>query len=225
MDPSFWLERWREGRTGFHQARVTPLLAKYWPLLNLPKGSRVLVPLCGKTIDMCWLAGQGYEVVGVELSPLATADFFTDKNLDAQVESCGELQRYTCEGIEILCGDIFKVDPTVFAGCSAVYDRAALVALPDSLQRSYTAHVYGNLPVNYAGLLITIDYPQHEMDGPPFATGTERVRTLFEPTHQVDLIDQRDTLEKDQKLRDRGVTKLDSLVFRLGRAATTAVRI
>ena len=81
MDAEFWLERWREGRTHFHQTRITPLLQKYWPTLAVPKGGRVLVPLAGKSLDMVWLAAQGHAVLGVELSQLAVDQFFEENEL------------------------------------------------------------------------------------------------------------------------------------------------
>src|SRR3546814_18706604 len=81
MNPDFWLERWREGHTHFHQSRITPLLQKYWPRLARDAGSQVLVPLCGKTLAMIWLAEQGPRGLGVELSSLAAEQFLSDTKL------------------------------------------------------------------------------------------------------------------------------------------------
>src|SRR5690606_16820123 len=108
MDTDFWLERWREGRTHFHQDRVIPLLPKYWPTLELPKDARVLVPLCGKSLDMVWIAEQGHQVLGVELSQLAIEQFMAEHKLQPKVKTTALGTHYAAGNIEIICGDIFK---------------------------------------------------------------------------------------------------------------------
>ena len=133
MDTDFWLERWRQGQTGFHMKKTTPLLAKYWPALGVPRGSRVLVPLCGKSLDMIWLAGQGHRVMGVELSSLAVEQFFAENQLTPKVSAAPAGTLYSAGDIEILCGDIFALGSTLvtayvrhkhmtdlYAGASAV---------------------------------------------------------------------------------------------------------
>lgn len=215
MQPDFWLERWREGKTGFHQTRVTPLLAKYWPRLALPEGSRVLVPLCGKTIDMLWLAEQGHQVLGVELSPLAVEQFFSEHQLQPERHQSAEGTHYRSGRIDIICGDIFTLDTATLASCAGVYDRAALVALPEPMRQRYTDVVYGGLPDGYRGLLLTLDYNQQQMDGPPFAVNEAEVRRLFQSRTQVDCIDNRAILDKEPKFKERGLDRLDTLVFEL----------
>lgn len=217
MEADFWLERWREGQTGFHQTRVTPLLQKYWPTLGLPRGARVLVPLAGKSLDMVWLAEQGHEVLGVELSPLAVEQFFAEQGWTPRRWESAYGQHYAAQGVELICGDIFGLDAAALAGCQGAYDRAALVALPAAMRRDYVKHVYGQLPAAYRGLLLTLDYPQAEMDGPPFSLDEAEVLALYGP--QARLIDRRDILDKDPKFAARGVTRLDTLVFRLGAQA------
>lgn len=89
MEPAFWQKRWADNQIGFHQAQVNPYLQKYWPRLQLAPASRVLVPLCGKSLDLAWLAGQGYRVLGVELSRQAVEGFFREHGLDADVLQYG----------------------------------------------------------------------------------------------------------------------------------------
>jgi len=113
MDAEFWLERWREGRTHFHQEKISPLLQKYWPTLALPAAGQVLVPLAGKSLDMLWLAAQGHRVLGVELSQLAVEQFFNENNLQAAQRDCAYGVHYVCGNIEIICGDIFAREPLV----------------------------------------------------------------------------------------------------------------
>ncbi len=217
MDAEFWLERWRDGRTHFHQQRVTPLLAKYWPTLQLPPGCRVLVPLCGKTLDMVWLAQQGHQVLGVELSSLAVEQFFAENGLQATVREAGPGKYYSAGDISIYCGDIFDLGANVLGDCVGAFDRAALVALPAAMRPRYARHVYGQLSAAYRGLLITLDYDQSQMDGPPFSVRDDEVQAIYAGHSEAVLIDRRDILSKEPKFAERGLTQLDTLVYRLQR--------
>jgi thiopurine S-methyltransferase len=217
MDAEFWLERWRDGRTHFHQDRVLPLLQKYWPTLGLPPASRVLVPLCGKSLDMLWLAAQGHRVLGVELSEIAAQQFFDENGLQPAVRHSGHGVHYVAGDIEIICGDIFALDAAAFAECIGVYDRAALIALPSEMRSRYVEHVYARhlAPWHYKGLLITLDYAQDKMNGPPFSVGDAEVQSLFESHASAAVIDRRDILAHEPKFAERGLTTLDSIVYRL----------
>ena len=139
MDSEFWHQRWREGRIGFHQAQATPLLVAHWPTLELPRDSRVFVPRAGKSLDMPWLAAQGHRVLGVELSPLAVARFFEERGLVPRVHDSHLGRHHVAGAIELICGDVFDLDAQVLADCAAVYDRAALIALPPELRRRAAA--------------------------------------------------------------------------------------
>ncbi len=215
MQPQFWLDRWREGSTHFHQNRVTPLLQKYWPTLNLPAGSRVLVPLCGKTLDMVWLAEAGHQVLGVELAELAVTQFFDEQGLVPSLHTTSAGRHYTAGAIEIICGDIFDLDAHVLAGCSGVFDRAALVALPAPMRQRYVEHVYRQLAPDYRGLLITLDYDQSQMDGPPFSVGDTEVQALFASHSDARILSRRGMLDKEPKFAERGLTQLDTVVYDL----------
>ena len=217
MDADFWLERWHDGRTHFHQARVTPLLQKYWPSLALPAGSRVLVPLCGKSLDMIWLAEQGLRVLGVELSQLAVEQFFAENGLHPEMHHSTLGSHYAAGNIEIICGDIFKLDAATLSGCTGVYDRAALIALPADMRAQYVRHVYAQLSGQYRGLLITLDYSQAQMEGPPFSVHDEEVQALYAGHSDAAIIDRRDILDKEPKFAERGLTQLDTVVYRLQR--------
>lgn len=215
MEADFWLARWREGRTHFHQERVEPLLQKYWPNLDVPAGARVLVPLCGKSLDMVWLAAQGLRVLGVELSPLAVAQFFEGQGVTPEVRESALGTHYRAGDIEILCGDIFALDAETLGSCEAAYDRAALIALPTDMRPDYVQHVYGQLAAGYRGLLMTLDYPQAQMDGPPFSVDDAEVQGLFKGHTQAKVIDQRDILAKEPKFAQRGVARIDALMYQL----------
>ena len=139
MEHDFWLQRWREGETGFHQARVLPLLQKHWPAVGVPRGGRVFVPLAGKSLDMLWLAEQGHRVLGVELSPVAVEQFFAEQHLTPAVHASRYGTHHVAGPIELICGDAFGLDEAVLADCAGVYDRAALIALPPALRQQVEA--------------------------------------------------------------------------------------
>uniref|UniRef100_UPI003341FE43 thiopurine S-methyltransferase n=1 Tax=Castellaniella defragrans TaxID=75697 RepID=UPI003341FE43 len=215
MDKDFWQQRWHQGRIGFHQTRVIPLLPKHWPALELPTDSRVLVPLAGKSLDVAWLADQGHYVLAVELSAIAVEQFFTEQGLTPAIHESAQGRHYTAGRIEFICGDIFDLNAATLAGCAGCYDRAALIALPADMRQRYVTHVYGGLPTGCRGLLLTLDYPQAQMDGPPFALDDAEIHRLYTPGWRIDRLETRSILEKEPHFAERGLTRMDTLVYRL----------
>ena len=217
MDKAFWLERWHNHQTGFHRDRPLPLLAKYWPTLALPVGSRVLVPLAGKSLDMLWLAAQGHRVLGVEFSPLAVQQFLTENTLEATQHESPLGQHYIAGPIEVICGDVFALDEATLHGCAGVYDRAAVIALPPPLRERYASELYGRLPAGCRGLMITLQYSQQEMDGPPFSVDEPMMHALFDRNWKVETLEQRDILGAEPGFAAQGVRALHTGVYRLER--------
>lgn len=217
MDAQYWHDRWGEGRTGWHQDQPTPLLLKHWPALELPPGSRVFVPLAGKSGDMRWLAGQGHRVLGVELSRIAVEQFFDESGLAPQVTPTEYGSRFDAGGIAIIVGDAFALGHGILRDCEAVFDRAALIALPPDLRRRYAGELYAQLPSGCRGLLITVEYPQHEKEGPPFSVPEDEVRSLFSSGWSVDLLERRDILAQQQGGLGDGLSALHTAVYRLVR--------
>lgn len=217
MDPEFWHARWQEGRIGFHQDRPTPALVAHWPALGVPQGARVFVPLCGKSLDMAWLAARGWRVLGVELSRTAVEQFFAEHGLEPAVREADDGLHYHAGPIEIVCGDAFALDDDALAGCDAVLDRAALIALPPGLRQRYVDELQSRLPVGCRGLLVTLEYPPHEKEGPPFAVTEAEVRERYSPRWAVDVLARRDLLDEQPSFRDEGVSRLQSVVYRLQR--------
>ena len=215
MNPEFWLQRWREGRIGFHQDKVEPLLLEHWPDLALPSDSRVFVPMAGKSLDLVWLAAQGHRVLGVELSSLAVESFFAEHGLTPQVHETRYGRHFRAGDIELICGDVFDLDTEVLADCAAVYDRAALIALPPPLRQRYAHELYGRLPAGCRGLLVTLEYPQPEKSGPPFSVLEVEVREEFERDWDVALLARHDILAQEPRFAADGVTALETAVYRL----------
>lgn len=217
MQPEFWLQKWQDQQIGFHQDKVMPLLEKHWPTLRLPAGSQVLVPLCGKSLDLAWLAAQGHRVLGVELSPLAVEQFFAEHGLTPHTRLTRYGTHYTAGDIELICGDVFDVDAGLLADCAGVYDRAALIALPAPLRARYVEEVYGRLPAHCQGLLITLEYAQHEKAGPPFSVDADEVQARYGAHWTVDSLERREILAHEPRFAAEGVTSLQTAVYRLQR--------
>jgi len=214
MDPAFWHKRWSTNQIGFHLPEVNPYLQRFWSQLGLEQGSRVLVPLCGKTLDLLWLAHQGHSVLGVELSEKAITDFFQEHQLEPSVSEEGVFKVFRAGGIELLCGDFFALRPGDVADCTALYDRAALIALPAPMRERYAAHLQHILP-DCAGLLITLDYDQAQMPGPPFAVGDGEVQRLLGSSWRLEVLQEEDVLGESWKFLQAGVTRLDERVYRI----------
>src|SRR5690606_37589678 len=163
---------------------------------------------------------QGHEVLGVELAQQPIEQFFAENNLQTTVRESAEGIHYRSGNIELICGDIFGISAATLATCQGAYDRAALVALPPETRRRYVAHTYGQLARPYHGLLITLDYNQEQMDGPPFSVNDAEVQSLYAQHSHANLIDRRAMLDKEPKFKERGLTALDTLVFSLEGNAT-----
>jgi thiopurine S-methyltransferase len=188
MESQFWLERWQQGRIGFHQSAINPWLLHYFKALRIPADSSVLVPLCGKSLDMLWIAEQGCQVLGVELSPLAVKAFFQENNLDVEHANRGDFISYRSGPVEILVGDVFDLKPEDLTGVAGVYDRAALVALPSDMRGRYADHLGTILPAGLRILLLTFEYPEGMREGPPFSVPASEVEMLFSGAFDIQLL-------------------------------------
>lgn len=201
MDPEFWQSRWCEGRIGFHKPDVNPLLIKYFNALNLPTGSRVLVPLCGKSVDMIWLARQGFDVVGVELVESAVVAFFDEQGIVptvSQPSAHKAVKRYQAtlaeQNIELWVADIFALEAVDIGGIDAVYDRAALIAMPPNMRQQYGEQIR-QISAHAPQLLITLNYDQSKKDGPPFSVNHQQVKQYYGDHYQtIELVDEPTTI-------------------------------
>lgn len=213
MEPAFWHRKWADNQIGFHQAQANPYLQRYWPGLGLAAGSRVLVPLCGKSLDLAWLAGQGYRVRGIELSRRAVEDFFQEQGLQVQVRQQGAFEVWCSGEVELWCGDFFALRAEDVADCVGLYDRAALIALPLQMRERYMGLLSRMLPGG-SGLLVTLDYEQKLLEGPPFSVADEEVRRGF-AGWQVEEVEARDVIGESPKFLQAGVKRLVERVYRV----------
>ena len=211
MQSDFWLERWRTGQLGWHREDVNPALVRHWPSVGLDPASKVLVPLCGKTRDMAWLAHAGHEVLGCELSAIAAREFFTDSNLGPHSRRESRFVRHRGGSVTILEGDVFDLDQATLAGIEGVYDRGALVALPPDMRRRYAAMLARLLPPGVRTLLLTLEYDQSRIAGPPFSVPEVEVHELYDG-HEIGKLFTEDTTEAPPRFAAAGLGGPDSPV-------------
>ena len=217
MEPQFWHERWAINQIGFNQSDVNPYLVKLWPELNVNEGERVFVPLCGKSIDMTWLVNQGLYVVGAELSQTAVAAWFSENGLVPEIREQGAFQVYRHERCEIWCGDFFSLKAKDIGNCTAFYDRAALIALPSEMRWRYVEQLNRLLSEDARGLLITLDYEQSQIPGPPFSVDDDEVQQLMTPQWRVKRVGEWDVLDQSAKFKQAGATRLMEYAYRMFR--------
>lgn len=188
MEADFWQARWRENRIGFHESKPNPLLLKHLDRLGLAPGARLFLPLCGKTLDIGWLLANGYRVAGAELSRIAIDQLFAELGVVPQESPAGALTRCSAPGLDIYVGDIFALDADTLGPVDAVYDRAALVALPQEMRVRYAPHLAA-LTGHAPQLLLCFEYDQSLVPGPPFSVDEAHVRALYEPAFRVSRLD------------------------------------
>lgn len=219
-DNVLWLQFWRDRRTDFHQQAVNRLLTKFWPSLDLAKGSRVFVPLCGKSLDMIWLAKQGHEVIGVELSPVAVRAFFRENHLKPVRRQVGQFMLWKHGRLSILCGDYFSLTESDLGPIDTVYDRAALTALPEDIRRRYIAHLRSIVAETAKVFLLTTEDAE-EKQSPSQAFGVaEEIKTLYSETYEIDLAHVESAFEINPELPDKPPERIEYKVYRLsGKAA------
>jgi thiopurine S-methyltransferase len=187
MDGSFWHRKWERNEIAFHEREANPLLVTHFKELSLPKGSRVFVPLCGKSLDIHWLLSHGYRVAGSELSNIAVAQLFAELGVEPRMTAIDQISRYSANNIDVFVGDIFSLSRGVLGQIDAIYDRAALVAFPESMRDRYAAHLI-EITDRAPQLLITYVYDQRLADGPPFSVGPEEVRRRYQESYGLELL-------------------------------------
>lgn len=227
MNLDFWHDKWERMEIGFHLNEVNRLLMKFWPEMPVSAGETVLVPLCGKTLDLIWLRRQGYGVVGIELSEIAldalAAEFSRELGigLSKSRSADGERVLFRGDGVLLIAGDFFAVSPELLQqecgqDIAAVYDRAAIVALPDRMRADYARQLQ-RLTKGAPQLLITLDYDQRLRNGPPFALSDAEVSSHYQDGYRISLLDERELIDQEPRFRAQGLDSFMQRVYRLER--------
>jgi thiopurine S-methyltransferase len=212
MRINFWIKTWGESNIGFHLADFHPALDKYWP--ELETGTSVLVPLCGKTRDLLWLEERGLDVTGFEFVESAVVDFFRENSLAwEETVQYGHKCYSACDrNIRIFVSDfIHFADDYGGQPMDSLYDRAALVALPEDMRAAYVAACKKLLTASPQGLLVTLEYEPIAMEGPPFSVPAAEVDRLWKG--QLALVEQVDMLSSMPRAIASGVRRLDEYLW------------
>ena len=221
MDMAFWLERWSRGETGFHQQHVNPFLGYYYGELGPPAEKRselrVFVPLCGKSKDLWWLQQNGYDSVGVECSELAVQQFFAEQQLSYSKRQMNQHVSYKSDRLDILLGDFFTLQADDIGQITDIFDRASLIALPIELRGEYVNKITDLQKTGTRTLLVTLTYPQNEMDGPPFSVSEEEVNELYSDNFRIEKLAAKEILEDEPRFKRRGLTTLTETAYKLTR--------
>ncbi|HMV18786.1 MAG TPA: thiopurine S-methyltransferase [Zoogloea sp.] len=187
-DHLLWRQGWNANRIPFHLTHIHPLLRRFWDTLDPAATARVFVPLCGKSLDLMWLHGLGHDVVGIELSAVAVGDFFKAARLRPQRTRQADLTCWTQERLAIFCGDFFDLTEEDLQGVSAVYDRAALTALPEGLRADYVAHLHAILPAGCQVLLMTVEDLDDDEAAVEHMASSDEVTALYAGLFSVELL-------------------------------------
>ncbi len=224
MHSSFWHQCWQEQRIGFHQNKINSYLSKYWPNLNVPENSRVFVPLCGKSLDLCYFPQQRLKVLGNEISTLAVQDFYTEQQLNASKTVISDknsalgqsvMTLWQSEDIDIICADFFDLKKEQLLDIKAIYDRAALVAFTPEMRRKYVHKMLEILPDKVSMLLLTLDYNEAEKQGPPFSVTQDEVFELYEPYFSIELLEVSEIAPQQRSPRSQNMSYFNERIFLL----------
>ncbi len=217
MNHNFWHERWSKNEIGFHLKDTNPFLIKHWDTLGSNSNDTVFVPLCGKSNDLIWLAERVNHVIGIELSQQAIECFFSENKLIPDITKSDFFIEYRYKNITLLCGDFFQLTQYDLVDCQFVYDRASLIALPPEMRKDYAVKLNQLLPNEKQRLLITIEYPPHEMNGPPHAVSPKEVQQLFAERFDITTLESKGILAESQRFKNKGVTQMDEHIFLLSK--------
>ena len=222
MHPEFWHERWQTRQIGFHRSYSHPMLERWWPTLGVAAGAAVYVPLCGKSLDLRWLAGQGLAVTGSELSAVAIDEFFAEAGLAPAATPLGGRVKHTAGPYTLIEGDALTLEARDVGPLAAAYDRAALVALPPELRRRHAATLAALLPAGAPVLVISFEYDQSKLDGPPFSVPADEVHALFDAGFEVTELERVEVIGESPRFVEAGLDALHEVAWRLVRRGSAA---
>ncbi|RUQ85082.1 thiopurine S-methyltransferase [Legionella septentrionalis] len=215
MQQDYWKQKWESGEIGFNQKQPNPLLVRYLENLQLKKGARIFVPLCGKSIDMLWLREQGYHVVGVELSELACRDFFQENLLPVQTHKTANFIQFRGDKLTLYAGNYFELTADLIGDVDAVYDRAALIALPPTLRIQYVNYFSSLLKFGTNIFLISFTYDPEKMEGPPFSVDANEIQKLYGSLFHIRQLYNAPAEKISAHVRAKGVTQASEQVYQL----------
>ena len=208
-----WLKFWENNETNWHGDNVTQELIEYFELFELEPRDKVFVPLCGKSLDMLYIMNQGFSVIGVEISEIGVRQFFNENNLTYKITKVDDFDLYSTENLEIYCGDFFALTSKHLNKVKSVFDRKSLIALEPEVRQKYVKHLNDIISVGARILLVTLQYPQHQMSGPPFSVDKSEVESLFSMTFESRELRSFNDIENGSKLERAGVDYINNAAY------------
>ena len=208
-----WLHFWESNETNWHSDTITQELVEYFELFELEPEDKVFVPLCGKSLDMLYIMNQGFSVVGVEISEIGVRQFFRENDLTYKITRVDDFELYSSENLEIYCGDFFSLTSKHLNNVKAVLDSKSLIALEPDLRQKYVKYLNDIISVGARILLVTLQYPQHQMSGPPFSVDKSEVESLFSMTFETRELKSFDDIENESKLVRAGVDYINNAAY------------
>jgi len=210
-----WHSYWIKERQGFHEGQVNTYLQSHLSLFNLKPGDTVFMPLCGKAVDILWLAQQGYNVIGVEISGIAIKSFFAESSLDYSCKKTGRFTIYCSGQITLLQGDYMDLTAADLEACKLVYDRASIVAIEEFNRQSYVAKMLELIPASTPMLLVTLEYDQQVMMGPPYSVPVKEIESLYSPHYQAEVLTHSEQIDERPRWREIGLQSLLETALKL----------
>lgn len=210
-----WHSHWTRKTPGFHEGRVNTYLEQFFPLFKLEPGDSIFMPLCGKAVDILWLSQQGYHVIGVELSEIAVQSFFAESGIDFVRGKQEKLVIYEAPNITLYQGDFMDIQAQQLIDCKLVYDRASIVAIESFNRVVYKRKMLDIIPAGIPMLLVTLEYDQGIMQGPPFSVPVSEITQLYQPEYQLELLQSSEQIEERPKWRETGLKSLLESALRL----------
>lgn len=218
MDQEFWHERWKNKQIGFHQEEVHISLERFWPsMMGVDEGVGIFIPLCGKTRDIFYFLERGHRVTANELSPIAVSELFSENGLEPVIQKEEHFERYVKDELVVYCGDFFDLRPEQLQGVDAVYDRASLVALPPTMRPRYANHMADLLSPGARILLVSFQYDQEKMAGPPFSVPQAEVLKLYGENFTIQVLESKEILSENPSFRKRGLDAIHEITYGLTR--------
>ena len=208
-----WLKFWENNETNWHGDKITQELVEYFELFELEPRDKVFVPLCGKSLDMIYIMNQGFSVVGVEISEIGVRQFFSENNLAYKITKVDDFDLYSTENLEIYCGDFFALTSKHLNNVKSVFDRKSLIALEPEVRQKYVKHLNDIISLGARILLVTLQYPQYQMSGPPFSVDKSEVESLFSMTFESRELRSFNDIENGLKLERAGVDFINNAAY------------
>ena len=216
MELSYWQSRWQKGNIGWHMDTVYPLLPQICNHLGINSDARVLVPLCGKSLDLLWLADHCDTVTGVDISQKALQHLMQQHHESFVKDTSHGFSIYRSDSLVLWEGDFTKLPPEQIPTQHLIYDKASIIALPAEKREHHAEKVIELSDPNTQIVIQTFEYNQSEMTGPPFSVDTQELKRLFGHRFKLKCLHEQSKLKELQKFMRRGLSSyLTEKVFHL----------